>query len=177
MDQPRSPPNQVIRANALIWGRVQKSDFRLWSDLRKLVLLLCSILAENAKHRSTACSSCDPQPWSWLSELHWWTSPAQEQGCHTLGASRRTACSTSPARPALTFCSVHQQQHCRELLHTCHRLTAQAKEKLPGRVRHTSTASPAAAQGLPRPSFIFMAREKQLSALGTSATFTGAQGW
>lgn len=101
--------------------------------MRKLVLLLCSILAENVKRRSMTFSSSGPQPWSWLPELHWWTSPAQEQDSHITGASasRGMGCSTSPATPALTFCSVHQQKHSWEMLHTWHETHSRGKGAAP----------------------------------------------
>lgn len=56
------------------------------------------------------------------------------------------------------------------------RLAGEANDQLPqAEPGDEGTASPAAALGLPRRTFIFMVSEKQLGALRTSATFAGAE--
>ena len=56
--------------------------------------------------------------------------------------------------------------------HVITRLVAEANDQLPQpEPGGEGTASPAAAQGLPQRTFIFMISEKQLGALRTSATF------
>lgn len=91
-------------------------------------------------------------------------------------ASRGTARSTSPTTCSHFLLSSLLKPLMGDAMHVITRLVAEANDRLPQAERgDEGTASPAAAQGLPQCTFVFMVSEKQLGALRTSATFAGAE--